>query len=102
MPLECPWTASSGTQRAESPIIQDIAAEVPLTAPSPNRDAVLGSKIHIISLGDTVEIEEFVILLQSCVKVPGTFTGPQRLLPLPFEQIAPQNLYFLHEIMDNK
>lgn len=34
---------------------------------SPNRDAVLGSKIHIIALGDTVEIEEFVILLQNPV-----------------------------------
>ena len=27
---KCPWTVSSGTQRAESPTIQDIAAEVPL------------------------------------------------------------------------
>ena len=34
---------------------------------SPNRDSVLGSKIHIISLGDAVEIEEFVILLQNPV-----------------------------------
>ena len=38
----------------------------------------------------------------SNVKVPGTFTGPQRLLPLPIKQIALQNLYFLREIMDNK
>ncbi len=30
LPLECPWTISSGTQRAESPTIQDIAVEVPL------------------------------------------------------------------------
>ena len=30
LPLKCPWRISSGTQRAESPIIQDIAAEVPL------------------------------------------------------------------------
>ena len=43
------------------------ATDAKIPDPSPNRDAVLGSKIHIISLGDTVEIEEFVILLQSCV-----------------------------------
>jgi len=30
LPSKCPWTISSGTQRAESPTIQDIAAEVPL------------------------------------------------------------------------
>ena len=30
LPLECPWTISSVTQRAESSTIQDIAVEVPL------------------------------------------------------------------------
>ena len=30
LPSKCPWTISSGTQRAESSTIQDIAAEVPL------------------------------------------------------------------------
>ena len=43
------------------------ATDAKIPDPSPNRDAVFGSKIHIISLGDTVEIEEFVILLQNPV-----------------------------------
>ena len=34
---------------------------------SPDRDAVFGSKIHIVSFGDAVEIQEFIKLLQICV-----------------------------------
>ena len=34
---------------------------------SPDHNAVFRSKIHIVSFGNTVEIQEFVILLQICI-----------------------------------
>ena len=76
LPPKCPWTIFSGTQRAECPTIQNIAAEVPLdslqrhssgTRQTTSRlcktnkgahTAIIGGRDRIILTQPAVELQE--------------------------------------------